>query len=62
MWQGPAQTAFYLQTQIDQAALMGLMQNLNNLVECMEYAKAEYERCGGEVQEKVAAICLSNAH
>lgn len=61
MWQGPAQMTFYVQTQIDRAALQGLVRNLNNLVECMEYAKTEYDRCGDEVLEKIAAIRLSGA-
>lgn len=61
MWQGPAQMAFYSQTRTDRVALQGLMRNLKNLIECMEYAKAEYNRCGDEVQERIAAIWLSNA-
>lgn len=59
MWQGPAQMRFYAQTQIDQATLRGLMGNLENLVQCMEYAKNEYNRCSNEVQEKIAAIRLA---
>ena len=61
MWQGPAQSAYYIQTQNDQAALQGLMRNVNNLIGCMEYAKSEYDRCGDEVLDKIASIRLSGA-
>ena len=60
MWDGTANTVFMAQTRIDEAVLQGLINNLDNLIDCMEYAKREYERCTEEVNSKIAAIRLSN--
>ena len=61
MWEGPAQMTFYMQTETDRMMLQGLFRNINNLIECMEYAKSEYTRCTDEVLEKIAGIRLSGA-
>lgn len=61
MWQGPAQAAFYEQTEVDRMVLQRLEQNVNNLIECMEYAKSEYNRCSDEVAEKIAGIRLAGS-
>lgn len=60
MWDGVANTVFIAQTRMDEQVLQGLINNLNNLIECMEYAQSEYERCADEVSSKIAAIRLSN--
>lgn len=60
MWEGAAQQTFITQTRIDEMVLRGLINNLNNLIECMEYAKSEYEKCTEEVNSKIAGIRLSN--
>lgn len=60
MWDGMAKFAFNAQTQKDRMELLGLLNNLNNLIECMEYAKAEYIRCNEDVNSKIASIRLSN--
>jgi uncharacterized protein YukE len=60
MWEGAAQYIFINQTRIDETVLQGLINNLNNLIECMQYAKSEYERCNDEVNSKIAGIRLAN--
>lgn len=60
MWDGTANTIFMAQTRIDQMVLQGLIRNLNELIECMEYAHSEYEKCNDSVNSKIASIRLSN--
>lgn len=60
MWDGTANTVFMMQTRIDQTVLKGLINNLNNLIECMEYARSEYIKCTEEVNSKISSIRLSN--
>ena len=60
MWEGAAQYIFINQTRIDETVLQGLINNLNNRIECMQYAKSEYERCNDEVNSKIAGIRLAN--
>lgn len=59
MWEGVAQMTFTMQTRMDYMFFQGLINNLNNLIECMEYAKSEYEKCHSEVNDKIASIRLS---
>lgn len=60
MWEGASQYIFINQTRVDEMALQSLINNLNNLIECMRYAKSEYEKCTDEVNSKIAGIRLSN--
>lgn len=60
MWDGSANAAFVNQTRMDQILLTDLIKNLNDLVECMEYARGEYNRCNEDVNYKIAGIRLSN--
>lgn len=59
MWEGVAKMSFNAQTRIDEMVLMSLLANLSNLIECMEYAKSEYNRCNEDVNSKIASIRLS---
>ncbi len=59
MWEGMAKLTFNNQTRVDEMVLMSLLANLNNLIECMEYAKSEYIRCNEDVNSKIASIRLS---
>lgn len=59
MWEGPAKKTFALQTLRDQMVLNALLNNLNHLIECMEYAKSQYNRCREDVNSKIASIRLS---
>ena len=60
MWEGASQYIFINQTRIDEMVLQDLINNLNNLIACMQYAKSEYEKCTDEVNSKIANIRLSN--
>lgn len=60
MWEGKAQMVFNNQTRIDEMIMMSLCANINNLIECMQYAKSEYIRCNEDVNSKIASIRLSN--
>lgn len=59
MWIGAAHDAFVTQTEVDAQELTALINNLNDLIECMEYAKTEYGNCESSVNEAIAAIQLS---
>ena len=59
MWEGQAQQVFNMQTMLDRMTLRMLLQSLDNLTECMEYAKGEYEHCRSDVNDKIASIRLS---
>jgi len=59
MWDGMAKMTFSMQTRMDEMVLTGLLGNLNNLIECMEYAKSEYVQCNEDVNSKIASIRLS---
>ena len=56
MWEGPAHDSFNLQFQTDYAALQALYKTLEDLIKCMEYAKAEYQKCEDSVSSTIASI------
>ena len=60
MWEGAAHDAFVQQCAMDQIMMNNLISKLRNLVECLEYAKSEYEQCNEDVLDKIASIRLSN--
>ena len=62
MWIGPTHDSFEAQVRVDHEVLEGLLQSLHNLIECMQYAKSEYENCQGRVSENITAIQLSGDH
>lgn len=59
MWEGASHNAFFMQTTKDRLVLSGLEKNLTNLVECMEYANSQYEKCHQDVNQKISGIRLS---
>ena len=59
MWIGPAHEAFVQQTEVDSQELIALIQNIQNLISCMEYAKREYDECQGSVNDMIAAFYIS---
>lgn len=60
MWDGAAHSVFVMQTLRDSMKFQQLMNKLQNLVECLEYAQTEYNKCSDSVNEKIASIRLSN--
>lgn len=59
MWIGSAHDAFVTQTAMDAQEMEALIDNLNEMIGCMEYAKTEYENCQSGVNDGIAAIQLS---
>lgn len=59
MWEGPAHSIFMSQVLVDAEMLQGLIANLKNLADCMEYAKNEYQSCAESVSEKIQSLSLS---
>ena len=60
MWEGPANRSFYAQTQIDRMVCEDLLSDLHELVECLEYAKDEYQECREAVNSKIRSMRLSS--
>lgn len=56
MWEGPAHESFNAQFQNDYMALQTLYKTLEELIQCMEYAKFEYQKCEDSVSSAIAAI------
>lgn len=60
MWTGIAKEVFKTQVRTDAAVFLSLISNLNNMIDCMTYARTEYEKCNDEVESKIARIRLAN--
>lgn len=60
MWVGTAHEAFRTQTELDSQQLKDLIDELNQLVDCVEYARTQYDICENEAEKAVAAIRLSD--
>ena len=56
MWMGSAHDAFVIQTRNDTQQIEELLENLQEMIACMEYAKTEYENCAASVEDKSASI------
>lgn len=59
MWEGAANRAFMTQTAADAKMLNGLLNSIRNLIECMEYAKEQYDTCTESVNSKISALRMS---
>ena len=56
MWDGPANQAFMEQFARDTIYAHEICQTLQNLVECMTYAKGQYDTCENEISSIVSSI------
>lgn len=56
MWSGKANRAFRIQFEKDVMIMEELLEKMQKLAECMEYAAAEYEKCENEVKTLVDSI------
>ncbi len=56
MWDGPANEAFRRQFEADYRTMLGLCDEVRALIECMEFAKKEYDQCEAAVYAAVAAL------
>ena len=60
MWDGQAHSKFQYQVLLDNNRLTKMMNEINNLIECMQYAKQEYEKCHDTVYDKISGLRLSS--
>ncbi len=56
MWSGKANRAFRTQFAKDVSSMEQLLEKIQKLAECMEYAASEYGRCESEVKTLVDSI------
>lgn len=56
MWDGPANAEFNRQFRIDHENAENMCKMVESLIECMEYAKDQYNSCENEVNSNVASI------
>jgi uncharacterized protein YukE len=56
MWDGPANEEFNKQFQLDYANTNSLFDTIASLIECMEYARDQYNSCENEVSSLVNSI------
>ncbi len=60
MWDGPANRAFYAQTQMDRMICQEMIMQLKEMTGCMEYARDEYSECREAVNAKIHSMRLSS--
>ncbi|MBS6395735.1 MAG: WXG100 family type VII secretion target [Clostridiales bacterium] len=56
MWKGMASEVFHRQAGKDCSDMEALIGRMQELAECMEYARREYSRCEGDVIRAVEAV------
>lgn len=56
MWEGPANEVFMMQFRNDAAYAEELCKMVENLTECMKYARKQYDACEAEVGSLVSSI------
>lgn len=56
MWDGPANDEFNRQFANDHENAKGMCATVQSLIECMEYAKEQYNSCENQVNGIVSAI------
>lgn len=56
MWDGPANDEFNRQFINDHENAEGLCKTVESLIECMEYAKEQYNSCESQVNGMISAI------
>lgn len=58
MWDGPANDEFNRQFGIDKVDCEELLDTIDSIIECMIYAKTEYEKCENEVGGIIDSISV----
>lgn len=56
MWKGPANDTFVKQFQSDCISFDNLCKTIEEMIQAMEHAKTEYEKCDNKVNSLVRAI------
>jgi len=60
MWEGKAHFQFQNQVLMDSNRLYSLMKEIQNLIDCMQYARQEYDKCHDTVWDKINSLRLSS--
>lgn len=58
MWDGPSNEAFNTQFRIDYENSKNLCDTVEAIIECMEFAKNQYNTCENEVNSIVSSISI----
>lgn len=58
MWDGPANEAFNAQFQLDRNDMTALCDTIQKIINCMEYAKKEYNSCEADVSSIISSIAI----
>jgi uncharacterized protein YukE len=58
MWSGTAHDVFVGEIAVDKETFTALNREIQNLIDCMEYAKSQYDSCESEVDSLIAAISV----
>lgn len=58
MWDGPANQAFNTQFNHDRIDMTELCNTVQKIINCMEYAKKEYDSCEAYVSSIIASIAI----
>ena len=56
MWDGPANQVFMMQFNNDTQYAEEICNMVKKLIECMEYAKKQYDYCESEVSSLISSI------
>ena len=56
MWQGPSNQAFNTQFKMDCTSFENLCKTIREMIQAMEHAKSEYDKCDNKVNGLVAAL------
>ena len=58
MWDGPANQAFNTQFNHDRSDMTELCNTIQKIINCMDYAKKEYNSCEADVSSIIASISI----
>lgn len=58
MWDGPANAAFNIQFNKDREDMTELCNTIQKIIDCMDYAKKEYNSCEVEVSSIINSISI----
>lgn len=56
MWEGAAQKEFHRQFLLDYENAKDTMREVETMLECLGYARGQYECCEEKIREKIAAL------
>ena len=57
-WEGPANEAFNIQFRQDREDMLQLCNTVQKIIDCLKYAKKEYDSCESDVSSIIASIAI----